>query len=155
MRDQILDRALELFNERGIEYLGVRELAKELGLKAGNITYYFPTKDDLVLGAAQRLRALNNATVRVPDEPSLTAYVAMVEQTFRNHYAFRCLFMCMPNLMAHNEKLAAGYIGATEVERRRVLREYLEALRREGLLRDDVTDGQLNRIVSFMGLIAR
>jgi AcrR family transcriptional regulator len=155
MRELILDRAVELFNERGVEYVGIRELAKDLGLKGGNITYYFPTKDDLVVGVAERLRALNNATVRMPDEPSLSGYIAMIEQAFRNHYAYRGLFMSMPNMMKQNEKLAAGYVGTTELERRRVLREYLEALRSKGLLREDVTDGELNRAVSFMGLIAR
>jgi AcrR family transcriptional regulator len=155
VREEILDRAVELFNERGVEYVGIRELAKELGIKGGNITYYFATKDDLVVGVAQRLRALNNATVRIPEEPSLSAYVAMLEQTFRNHYAFRGLFMSMPNMMRQNAKLAAGYVGTTEKERRRVLRAYLEALRDAGLLRDDLTAGELERAVSFMGLLAR
>ena len=41
-REKILARALELYNEHGVEYVGVRELAKDLNLKGGNITYYFP-----------------------------------------------------------------------------------------------------------------
>src|SRR5688572_10407957 len=155
MREQILDRAVELFNDRGVEYVGIRELAKDLGIKGGNITYYFPTKDDLVVAVAQRLLALNNATVRIPEDPSLSGYVAMIEQTFLNHYAYRGLFMSMPNMMKQNEKLAAGYVGTTEKERRRVLRGYLEALRDNGLLRDDLKGGELDRAVSFMGLIAR
>ncbi len=47
-REIILDKALKMFNERGIEYVGLRELAGVLGIRVSNITYYFPTKDDLV-----------------------------------------------------------------------------------------------------------
>jgi len=45
-RKKILDKALEMFNERGIEYVGLRELASILDMRVSNITYYFPTKDD-------------------------------------------------------------------------------------------------------------
>ncbi|RYZ50620.1 MAG: TetR/AcrR family transcriptional regulator, partial [Chitinophagaceae bacterium] len=40
-KDKIRDKALELFNERGIEYVGLRELAALLNIRVGNITYYF------------------------------------------------------------------------------------------------------------------
>ena len=46
--EKILAKALEMFNERGIEYVGMRELAATLNIRVSNITYYFPTKDDLV-----------------------------------------------------------------------------------------------------------
>ena len=47
-KEKILSKALEMFNDRGIEYVGLRELAAILAMRVSNITYYFPTKDDLV-----------------------------------------------------------------------------------------------------------
>ncbi len=47
-KERIVSKALEMFNERGIEYVGLRELASTLDMRVSNITYYFPTKDDLV-----------------------------------------------------------------------------------------------------------
>jgi AcrR family transcriptional regulator len=38
---KILHKALELFNERGIEYVGMRELAASFGITIGNVTYNF------------------------------------------------------------------------------------------------------------------
>jgi len=155
MRDRILDRALELFNERGVEYVGTRELARELGMKAGHITYYFPTRDDLVAALADRLRQRNDATIRLPEHPSPSAYMAMLRQALQNQHEFRCLMMSLPNLLAHNPKLAAGYVGATEKERRRVIRTYLGELRAAGYLRADVEDDELDRTVSLIALVAR
>ncbi len=62
-RDKILDKALEMFNERGIEYVGLRELASVLGIRVSNITYYFPTKDDLVYELSLELSKLNAAII--------------------------------------------------------------------------------------------
>ena len=62
-REKILDKALEMFNERGIEYVGLRELAAILDIRVGNITYYFPTKDDLVYEISMGLNQANSAVM--------------------------------------------------------------------------------------------
>lgn len=38
-----------MFNERGLEAVGVREISRELGMSPGNISYYFPSKNDLII----------------------------------------------------------------------------------------------------------
>jgi AcrR family transcriptional regulator len=155
LRERILDRALERFNAEGIEYVGVRELAKDLGIQGGHITYYFPTKDDLVAAIGSQLRELNDATIRIPRRPSLLAYLRMFRQAFRNHHRFRCLFMSMPHLMQQNATLAATYVGTVEKGRRRVIADYLTALRAEGVFRADLTDAEIERIVGFLALATR
>jgi AcrR family transcriptional regulator len=155
LRERILERALELFNERGIEYVGVRELARDLGIKGGNITYHFPTKDDLVVAIGLELRKLNDATIRLPSEPSLEGFLEMLRQAFQNHHRFRCLFLSLPKLLLQNEALAAAYLPTKEAERRSVLLNYLERLQDSGLLRRNVTSEERRRIVSFCALLTR
>jgi AcrR family transcriptional regulator len=155
LRDRILDRALQRFNAEGIEYVGVRELAKDMGIKGGNITYYFPTKDHLVAAIGMRLRELNDATIFVPKSPSLLAFMRMLRQTFRNHHRFRCLFMSLPNLMTQNTPVATMYMGKVERGRRLVMAGYLAALRDAGLLRESVSPAEIERLVGFIGLVSR
>lgn len=155
LRERILQRALELFNERGIEYVGVRELARDLGIQAGNISYHFPTKDDLVLAIGLQLRELNDATIRLPDELSLIGFLEMLEQAFRNHHRFRCLFLSLPKLLIQNDEMAAAYVGTREVARRQVIEGYLKELGESGLLRLELTDHERRRITSFCALVAR
>ncbi len=156
LQERILERALELFNERGIEYVGIRELARDLGIKGGNITHHFPTKDDLVLAIGGQLREVNDATIRLPEVPSLSGFLEMLRQTFRNHHRFRCLFLSLPKLLARDGPLAsAAYVGGTEVDRRRVLEAYLERLARAGFLRPGLTGEERKRTVSFLALVAR
>ena len=155
LRERILHRALERFNAEGIEYVGIRDLARDLGIKGGNITYYFPTKDELVAAVGLRLRELNDRTIRVPEHPSLLAYMRMLRQAFQNHWRFRCLFMSMPNLMAQNVALSATYIGPVEKGRRRVIGDYLARLQDAGLLDPGITDEERERIVGFIALASR
>jgi AcrR family transcriptional regulator len=155
LRERILVRALERFNAEGIEYLGVRELAKDLGVKGGHITYYFPTKDDLVAAVGGQLREVNDATISVPETPSLHAFLGMLRQVFLNHYRFRCLFLSLPHLLAHNEKVAAGYLGAVEQGRREVLAAYLGSVRDAGELLASTSADEIERLVGFTGLVSR
>lgn len=45
---KILDCALKMYNEQGIDAITVRHIAKEMKIRHSNITYYFPKKDDIV-----------------------------------------------------------------------------------------------------------
>src|SRR6478672_13238608 len=47
-RRHLLDRALVLFQQRGVEATTMRDIAKAAGLSLGAAYYYFPSKDALV-----------------------------------------------------------------------------------------------------------
>lgn len=47
-RREILAAASRLFRERGLHATGMREIAAALGMTAGNLYYYFPSKQDLL-----------------------------------------------------------------------------------------------------------
>jgi AcrR family transcriptional regulator len=58
---RILEHARKAFNERGAATVGVREIARDLGLSPGNVSYHFPTKEALVAGLMADAHARNNA----------------------------------------------------------------------------------------------
>jgi AcrR family transcriptional regulator len=65
---RILDHARRAFNERGVAAVGVRDLARELDLSPGNLSYHFPTKEALIVALVEDVHATNNA-VTAPPEP--------------------------------------------------------------------------------------
>jgi len=152
MRVRILERALQLFNERGIEYVAIRELARDLGIKGGNITYHFPTKDDLVLAIAEQLREADAAAIRVPRNPTLSDFLEMHCTAFRNHHRFRCLFLSLPRLL-DNERLADGVRAAIEAGGRDVIPEYLTELRDGGIMVRTLGSREIDRIAAFIALV--
>ncbi len=152
LRDRILDHALQRFNDRGIEYVAIRELARELGIQGGHITYHFPTKDDLVLAIAGRLRDADEAVVQVPRNPSLYGFLEMQRETFRNHYRFRCLFLSLPRLL-ENERIAEELRVTIDRGREQVIPDYLTRLREGGVLVRTLGSREIERIAGFIALV--
>jgi AcrR family transcriptional regulator len=54
VRERILDAALAILSESGIQHLTQLEVAKRAGVRQSHLTYYFPTRDDLLEAGAER-----------------------------------------------------------------------------------------------------
>src|SRR3954447_14785979 len=106
---KILDKALEMFNERGIEYVGLRELASVLGIRVSNITYYFPTKDDLVYELSLELSKANSGVIAKREDLTMSSFLEMFHRVFQNHVKYRCLLLSVVDLMKQNKHMAAAY----------------------------------------------
>ena len=152
-RQKILDKALEMFNERGIEYVGLRELAAVLDMRVGNLTYYFPTKDDLVYHISLELAKSNAAVMVVDENMTMAGFLGMLERVFQNHTRFRCLLLSFVHVIAQNQQVAARYKKTQEV-RSDTIASSLEVLRKAGYLKaeEGVNPAFL---VSILALISR
>lgn len=142
-----------MFNERGIEYVGLRELAAVLDMRVSNITYYFPTKDDLVYELALELRKTNAATIVPADTLSMTGFLEMLHQVFLNHQQFRCLLLSFVHLMEQNKRIASSY-AHTQTERRNTLRTNAEILVSGGYLKA-AGEETIAFLVNNLSLISR
>jgi AcrR family transcriptional regulator len=152
-RDKILDKALEMFNERGIEYVGLRELAAVLGIRVGNITYYFPTKDDLVYQLSQELSKRNAEIIVSDSEMTMRAFLDMLQRVFQNHMQFRCLLLSFVHVMGQNKLVAAAY-KKTQSVRSATMKSNIEVLAASGYLKVK-DEGEMDFLVSTLALISR
>jgi len=48
-KERILDKALSLFNEKGISSVSSKHISDEMEISYGNLCYHFPKKDDIIL----------------------------------------------------------------------------------------------------------
>jgi AcrR family transcriptional regulator len=152
-REKILDKALEMFNERGIEYVGLRELASVLEMRVSNITYYFPTKDDLVFEISQRL-SRKNSEVMVDDKAlTMTGFLEMLQKVYHNHYQFRGLFRSFVHVMTQNKAVLASY-RKTQTNRRATLASNIHTLVEGGYLKVE-DEEKLKFLVSALSIISR
>jgi AcrR family transcriptional regulator len=154
-RERIFQLALEYFNTNGIEYVGIRELARELGLSPGNVSYYFPTKDDIVIEITKRLSEENNKLFQqVEQDLTLTSFIELFVAAFQNHYTFRCIFTSFVHLMKHYPAMSTGYI---EVQRKRraILTKDIQELSALGYLKRDVSKEDVAYLVITISHFAR
>lgn len=68
--DRIADAALRLFNRKGYASTTLTEIATEIGISQGNLTYHFPTKLDLANHLSEQVRRHGEArrAAHVPGE---------------------------------------------------------------------------------------
>jgi AcrR family transcriptional regulator len=94
-RQRILDTARELFNERGLHRVGVREIAREARISPGNLSYHFATKDDLVTALLTELHELDARTVfaDLPKTFSLADLYQAARGSMRNALGFRFVLL--------------------------------------------------------------
>jgi AcrR family transcriptional regulator len=62
-RERILDVALELFVEQGIDKTSLREIAERMGFSKAALYYHFASKDDMVMALHMRLHGLMSTAV--------------------------------------------------------------------------------------------
>src|SRR5688572_13518159 len=147
-KQKILDKALQMFNERGIEYVGLRELAGLLDMRVGNITYYFPTKDDLVYELSQELSRKNSEIIVPTADLTMFNFLEVQYKVFQNQVQFRCLMLSFVHIMQQNPLLANSY-SKTQTLRRNTIKSNLSVLANGGYLR--ITDeAELDFLVSTL-----
>ncbi|MGL4316544.1 MAG: TetR/AcrR family transcriptional regulator [Pseudomonas sp.] len=89
-RQQILQAAIQVFEQAGFEGASTREIAKRAGVAQGLVTYHFANKDNLWREAVKLAFADVPLLVELPPQPS----AEQVRQAFRQFirgYAQLCL----------------------------------------------------------------
>jgi AcrR family transcriptional regulator len=69
-RHQIIEAAVAIITEQGIQNLSLSEIESRAGMSRGQLTYYFPTKEDILLAVFDRLVQLTHERIGVPSGPS-------------------------------------------------------------------------------------
>ena len=151
--DRIVQVALEMFNKAGVEYVGMRELAAALDMRIGNLTYYFPTKDDLVNRLSLDLAAENNKTIVPLDEVTMNGFFEMLRQVFHNHLKYRCLMLSFVHLLERNPIIAKRY-GKIQTKRNETWSNNVLALQK-GKYIATANPEEIDFLVSTIALIAR
>jgi AcrR family transcriptional regulator len=112
-RRRILDHARRAFNERGVAVVPIREIARDLELSPGNVSYHFATKEMLVAALLEEAHAENEALVSTPVGPLDFARVdavirAIMLRDLENQWLMRDyvgLLTALPSLRPLHEQL--------------------------------------------------
>ena len=65
-REQIVEAAVAVIAEQGYQNLSLSEIEKKAGMSRGQLTYYFPAKEDILLAVFDRLLQLMYQRIGTP-----------------------------------------------------------------------------------------
>jgi AcrR family transcriptional regulator len=63
-REQIIEAAVAIIAEQGLQNLSLSEIEQRAGMSRGQLTYYFPTKEDILLAVFDRLLQLMHQRIQ-------------------------------------------------------------------------------------------
>jgi AcrR family transcriptional regulator len=152
-KERIVSQALEMFNAKGVEYVGLRELAASLNMRVSNITYYFPTKDNLVNQLSLDLNKLNSEFLVDDKGITMKTFLTMLRNVFRNQLKYRCMLLSIVHLMEQNKEMSLRH-KKTQKDRNAILRANINALTELGYLKV-YHENETEYLVSTIALIAR
>jgi AcrR family transcriptional regulator len=111
-REQIVEAAVAVITEQGLQNLSLSEIEKKAGMSRGQLTYYFPTKEAILLAVFDRLVLLIHQRLGHPAGQSCEEIRAWdwIEHLFTKLIAeppvspeFGCLQYTFLSQIAHRE----------------------------------------------------
>ena len=109
-KEKIINTATKIFNERGYGAVNLKELAQEIGISRGNLTYHFKSKEAILAGIVEEMWVkIDEAKQKTRQVPS---FENMHNQTqlyysFQQAYAFIFLDTNVRNHPAVKEQFQA------------------------------------------------
>lgn len=113
-RQDILDKAAEVLVSKGYDALVLREIAPLVGIKLGNLQYYFPTREDLMVAVIEDYHAKLNEEMeelynsRQTPKTKLLSMVNFYIKGWSTKEAF--LYFLIIGLSVHNKKIRKAKI---------------------------------------------
>lgn len=150
-KEKIKTKATELFNNKGFKNVTLREVAKELDISYGNVTYHFKTKKDLIESLYEDMlvetkQILQTFDMRyllkgMLDAPKLTFQISMKYLFFYVDFVEvkRSYLELSRRIEKDNEERKLGYL------------HLLLQLQKEAILRKELTQSDLNYLMNLSG----
>jgi len=110
-RNRILEKARELFNERGTAEISTNTLAAECKLSVSNLYYYFQNKEEIVRALYERIMEDSSAEIGLsPDEePTYAGLEAVLRANHQILWKYRFFYRELSSLLHRDPELAILY----------------------------------------------
>lgn len=115
-RDRILEQALAMMNEKGLENVSTYDIARALDIRQSNITYYFPAKADIVNALGKRMIGEVNQPFEAvaPHEFSFRYFYRLVDRVMQVHLRYRFFMLNYATIITADRELNEYFIRVLE-----------------------------------------
>jgi len=116
-KEKILQKALELFNDKGFANVSIRLIATELSISHSNLIYHYKTKNDIATALHNELLEkaieLNKQVVTYSD--FMEGLFESTKQGFEILYDYRFLMIDLNFILKENEALKTAFLEIEKV----------------------------------------
>ena len=137
-RQQILDRAIEVFAQRGAEGTSMRSIGDAIGVSHAALKHYFDSRESLLI-EVYRTAEVRSRSAAPPDDATV---VGLMRDAARRNHAVPGLVQLYSTLVANaledGHEEARAFFGNRFAELRRFLAERVAAEQAAGRIRPDM-----------------
>jgi len=110
-REQIIDTAIELFNEAGTGAVSTNHIAEALGISPGNLYYHFRNKEEIIRAIFARMGAAWSEVNTLPADrpPTIADLHRLFGGNFATLWEYRFYYRELLALMGRDPQLRQGY----------------------------------------------
>lgn len=154
-KEQILEKALTLFNEKGYADVGVRELARLLEISPGNLSYHFSKKEDILIALLQQFSGQNTSYYEqyFAGPPTNANFLLLMRKVFNSQYHYRGVYIGNQFVQAELQSRDRFNYQAVAAKRVATFRKIFGDLHEAGQL--TLAEGDITFLVSYITLFAR
>lgn len=142
-KEKIIQTALKLFNEQGVDGVTVRHIANEMGISHGNLCYHFPNKDAIVIQLYDQLVTQLNQRLSMDSfvaDTSLHSIIDSARVSIATLAEYQFLMLDFAGIMRQIPVLRDKH-RVLVIRRKASFRERIGQLRNDGLLKDELYPG--------------
>lgn len=154
-KKEILEKALEMFNEKGYSEVGVRELARILEISPGNLSYHFSKKEDLLIALLEQFAARNSSYYEeyFTLTPTNAGFLELMNKIFHSQYDFRGVYIGNQFVQAELRGKDRFNYHAIASKRIAIFQRIFQGLNTAGQL--SLSDEDITFLVSYITLFGR
>ncbi len=153
-KHRILLKALDLFNEKGVKNVTLRQLASSLQMSQGNLNYHFRTKAEIIselyFELADQMDYEMDKITR--NKPILRFLYERAFVSMNLLYEYRFIVRDLYQVLGSDEALKAHYLQLQEM-RKQQYSFLFQNLIGEGLMREEELKGEYDRLYERMNIL--
>ncbi|WP_294328892.1 TetR/AcrR family transcriptional regulator [uncultured Chryseobacterium sp.] len=155
-KDKILDKALELFNEKGYNNITTRHIAAELSISPGNLHYHFKHSEDIIkilfAELTMKMDELLNK-MKTKENKTLEDLYILTSSTCEIFYHYRFIFVNLVDVLKKLPEVEAMY-ERINFSRREEFQLIFSGLQKNKIFKKDIPGFIINSLTEQIFIIA-
>jgi AcrR family transcriptional regulator len=150
-KNKIKNISRALFNSKGFKNVTLREVAKELSISYGNVTYHFKTKNQLIFCLYEDMLKETEEIIKTFDFSDLFKGILEAPKiTFKISIKYMFFYTDFVEVKRSFPDLSLRLEQDNEFRKKGYL-QILKQLKTQGILRDELTDNHLDYLMDLSG----
>ena len=158
-KEKILTKALELFNQKGVETITTRQIALALGMSQGNLCYHFPKKEAIIIALYKQLvqqfnelyltfsaPSSTSGATTISSQLAISSFLKMIQLTNQYFVDYKFLMLNFVQIMRWYPSIKTHYQALT-TQRNEQTMGLFHSFQAAGLLTIEAYTGQYKQVI--------